>query len=184
MKSVPILDTNKRPQTLVHPATARMMLKNGQAAVYRKHPFCIIVKEVPESEPEKLRLKIDPGSKTTGLAVVNDSRREVIWAGELQHRGEEIKKALDKRRALRRSRRNRHTRYRQARFDNRRRRDHWLPPSLMSRVHNIETWARRLCRSFPIGAISVEVARFDTQLIQNPEITALNTDRGLWPATN
>ncbi len=212
MKSVGVLDTGKAPQLPVHPAAARRMLRDGQAAVYRKHPFTIILKTAADTQPETLRLKLDPGSRTTGLAVVNDRRQEILWAGELKHRGPEIKSALDKRRALRRGRRNRNTRYRPARFDNRRRggchgcggnprsgkslcrpcavkpanqrKDErqvipkWLAPSVMSRVHNVETWVRRLRAAFPIGAISVEITRFDTQLMENPDISGVEYQQG------
>ena len=178
MKSVAVLDTSKSPQTPVHPAVARCMLRDGEAAVYRKHPFTIILKNVVNEPLEPLRLKIDPGSRTTGLAVVNDARQEIVWAGELKHRGPEIKKALDDRRARRRGRRNRHTRYRPARFDNRRRPDGWLAPSLMSRVYNVQTWVRRLCAAFPVGAVSMEVAKFDTQLMENPDISGVEYQQG------
>ena len=48
-----------------------------------------------------LRLKIDPGSKTTGLAAVNDATGQVVWAAELSHRGQQVKERLDQRRACR-----------------------------------------------------------------------------------
>ena len=178
MKSVAVLDTRKSPQTPVHPAVARRMLRDGEAAVYRKHPFTVILKKALNGSPETLRLKIDPGSRTTGLAIVNDARQEIVWVGELKHRGPEIKRALDHRRAMRRGRRNRNTRYRPARFDNRRRTDGWLAPSLMSRVYNVQTWVRRLCAAFPVGAVSVEVAKFDTQLMENPDISGVEYQQG------
>lgn len=145
MQKVFVLDTNRQPLSPCHAARARQLLRQGKAAVYRRYPFTIILKrEVPEPDPPPLRLKIDPGSKITGLAIVNDNTGEVVWAAELQHRGGQIKASLDSRRALRRSRRSRKTRYRKPRFANRSRPEGWLPPSLMSRVYNIETWVVRL----------------------------------------
>src|SRR5207248_704643 len=80
---------------------------------FRHYPFTIILKEeVSQLEIQPLRLKIDPGSKTTGLAIVNDATGEVVWAAELTHRGTAIKARLDARRALRRNRRARKTRHR------------------------------------------------------------------------
>ena len=141
--------------------------------------FRIILKrEVTVNQP--LRLKIDPGSKTTGLAILNDKTCEVVWAAELQHRGQQIKKSLEKRRAVRKSRRNRKTRYRKPRFNNRKRKEGWLPPSLMSRVYNIQTWVTRLRKYCPITAISMELVRFDTQKIQNPEISGIEYQQGTW----
>jgi len=83
------------------------------------------------------RLKIDPGSRTTGLALVQETRDStgqagqmgrVLWAAELTHRGDQVNERLTQRRQYRRSRRQRHTRYRPARYRNRRRREGWLPP--------------------------------------------------------
>ncbi len=110
MSKVFVLDTAKRPLDPIHPGWARKLLSSGQAAVYRRYPFAIILKkEVIEPTVQPLRLKLDPGSKTTGLAVVNDATGEVVWAAELTHRGHAIKKRLDGRRGVRRGRRQRHT---------------------------------------------------------------------------
>lgn len=179
MSNVFVIDTHKQPLNPVHPARARLLLKAGKAAVFRHFPFTIILKrEVDQPQVAALRLKLDPGSKTTGIALVNDASGEVVWAAELTHRGQEIKKALDKRRGVRRSRRRRKTRYRQARFANRRRKQGWLPPSLLSRIANILTWVTRLCRLAPITALSQELVRFDTQALTNPEIQGVEYQQG------
>lgn len=179
MSNVFVLDTNKKPLNPIHPGRARMLLNQGKAAVFRRYPFTIILKQ--EEHPPKLkslRLKIDPGAKTTGLAIVNDETSEVVWAAKLEHRGFEIKKSLDSRRGVRRSRRQRHTRYRQARFLNRTRKDGWLAPSLLSRVYNIMTWVKRLMCFCPVVALSQELVRFDTQQIQSPEISGTEYQQG------
>ena len=135
-------------------------------------------KRVTDIDVQPLRLKIDPGSKTTGVALLNETTGEVVWAAELQHRGWQIKAALDSRRAIRRSRRNRKTRYRKPRFNNRKRRKGWLPPSLMSRVYNIETWVARLRRFCPITAISMELAKFNPPAMENPAISGVEYQQG------
>ena len=179
MQQVFVKDKNKCPLSPTHPARARQLLQKGKAAVYRRYPFTIILKrEVKEPDSQPLRLKIDPGSKTTGIAILNDRTGEVVFAFELQHRGQQIKKAMDSRCASRRSRRNRKTRYRKPRFSNRTRPEGWLPPSLLSRVANIETWVKRLCRLCPIVAISFELAKFDTQKMQNPDISGVEYQQG------
>ena len=152
---------------------ARKLLSRGEAAVFRRAPFTIILKrEVSDVQTPDLQLKIDPGSKTTGIAIVNQQTGEVIFAAEINHRGHDIKKSIDARRAVRRSRRNRKTRYRKPRFNNRRRSEGWLPPSLESRVENVYTWSQRLRRIYPIKGISMELVKFDMQLMENPEIGA------------
>jgi 5-methylcytosine-specific restriction endonuclease McrA len=179
MSKVFVLDTYEKPLNPVHPGRARILLSSGKAAVFRRYPFTIILKvEIVEPQVEPLRLKLDPGSKTTGIAVVNDASGEVVFAAELSHRGQAIKAALDDRRAVRRSRRNRHTRYRKPRFDNRKRAKGWLPPSIESRIANIMTWVNRLRWYCPIAAISQELVKFDTQAMENPEISGIGYQQG------
>jgi 5-methylcytosine-specific restriction endonuclease McrA len=179
MQRVFVLDAQKRPLMLCRPARARLLLSQGRAAVYRRYPFTIILKRaLPDAQPELLQLKIDPGSKSTGLAVVNNTEGQVVWAAELEHRGQRVHDALLARQAIRRSRRQRHTRYRPSRFANRRRRDGWLPPSLESRLANILTWVNRLRRVCAVEAISQELVRFDTALLQNAEISGVEYQQG------
>jgi len=87
MSNVFVLDTNKHPLHPVHPAWARKLLSTGQAAVFRRYPFTIILKrEVVHLQGEPLRLKIDPGSNTTGLAIVSDATGKVVWAADCSAR--------------------------------------------------------------------------------------------------
>lgn len=179
MSKVFVLDINKQPLNPVHPGRARLLLQQGKAAVYRRYPFTLILKcAVEQPHLEALRVKVDPGSKTSGIALVNDASGEVVWAAELVHRGEQIKRAMDKRRAVRKNRRQRNTRYRKPRFDNRRKRKGTLPPSLESRVCNVLTWVRRLMRLCPLGAISQELVRFDTQALEHPDIEGVQYQQG------
>ena len=179
MNKVFVLDTNKQPLDPVHPGWARKVLSSGKAAVLRRFPFTIILKVAcPAPGVEPLRLKVDPGSKTTGLALINDISGEVLFAAEVEHRGQAIQKALARRRTVRRSRRGRKTRYRPARWKNRRRQPGWLPPSLTSRLANIETWVKRLLRLCPIAALSQELVKFDLQQMQQPEISGVQYQQG------
>jgi 5-methylcytosine-specific restriction endonuclease McrA len=155
------------------------LLKEGKAAVWRRFPFTLILKgEVKEPVVQPLRLKLDPGSHATGVAVVNDPSGEVVFAAELIHRGQRIKAALDARRAVRRSRRARKTRYRKPRWQNRQHKRGCLPPSLESRIANVYTWVKRLSRSCPITAISMELVKFDLQLMENAEISDVEYQQG------
>jgi len=176
---VAVLDTTKKPLAPTTPRRARLLLKKGKAAVFRRYPFTIILKrEIVNPSTPDLKLKIDPGSKITGVAIVNQETGEVVFAGEIGHRGQTVKSKLDARRALRRGRRNRKTRYRKPRFDNRRRPEGWLPPSLESRVENVYTWARRLGRAYPITGVAMELVKFDMQLMENPEINGVEYQQG------
>jgi 5-methylcytosine-specific restriction endonuclease McrA len=171
-----VIDTNKKPCDPVHPGVARHLLKNGEAAVFRRYPFTIILKKEVNAEPEPLTLKIDPGSKTTGFAILQGDK--VVFGAELTHRGQAIKASLESRRALRRGRRNRHTRYRPARFLNRTRPKGWLAPSLQHRVETTLTWVNKFIRLTPIGSIVQELVKFDLQQMENPEISGIKYQQG------
>jgi 5-methylcytosine-specific restriction endonuclease McrA len=171
-----VLDTNKRPINPIHPAHARKLLKEGQAAIFRRFPFTIILKAESNQEVQPLEIKIDPGSKVTALAILCGSK--LIWAAELTHRGATIQAALLSRRQLRRGRRTRKTRYRPARFLNRTRSKGWLAPSLQHRVDTTLTWVRKLMRVAPIQSIAQELVRFDLQQVQNPEIAGIEYQQG------
>jgi RRXRR protein len=88
MSMVLVVNHERRPCAPVPPGRARHLLTRGRAAVFRRYPFTLILKpgeQADESAP--LRLKIDPGSKTTGFALVDDETGRVMWAAELTHRG-------------------------------------------------------------------------------------------------
>ena len=101
MSNVFVVDSAKRPVDPIHPGYARWLLSQKKAAVFRRYPFTIILKEQkPDVPVQSLRLKIDPGRKTTGLALIHDASGEVVWAAELTHRGQEVRKHLADRRAV------------------------------------------------------------------------------------
>jgi 5-methylcytosine-specific restriction endonuclease McrA len=175
-----VLSSDGQPLDPCHEMRARKLLTAGRAVVHRTYPFTIRLKDraFAESVIQKHRLKLDPGSKTTGLVIVQEETERVVWAGELTHRGQQIRDALLRRCQIRRSRRQRKTRYRPARFLNRRRSDGWLPPSLNHRVLSTLTWVARLQNLCPIAAISMELVRFDTQLMENAEISGVEYQQG------
>jgi 5-methylcytosine-specific restriction endonuclease McrA len=175
-----VLSSDGQPLDPCHEARARQLLNKGRAAVYRTYPFTLRLKDrtAAESEVHDHQLKLDPGSKTTGIAIIQEVTRRVVFAAELTHRGGQIRDALLRRRAIRRSRRQRHTRYRPARFLNRRRPDGWLAPSLAHRLDTTATWVARLRRLCSVATISMELACFDTQLMQNAEISGLAYQQG------
>lgn len=104
-----VVDKNKKPLMPCHAARAREMLSKGRAIVFRKFPFTILLLERDSGICQNVELKIDPGSKTTGIALVGTFKRgrKALWAANLNHKGEIIKQALTARRAVRRGRRTR-----------------------------------------------------------------------------
>ena len=171
-----VIDTNKQPLAPCRSVVARKLLDAGKAAVFRQYPFTIILKKEVAGVVTPCEIKIDPGSKTTGLAVLLGN--QVVWAAELAHRGQQIQNALLSRRQLRRGRRGRKTRYRQARFLNRTRPKGWLAPSLAHRVETTLTWVKRISKFCAIDSIAQELVRFDLQKMQNPEISRVEYQQG------
>jgi 5-methylcytosine-specific restriction endonuclease McrA len=172
-----VLDSHKRPLNPIRPGMARQLLTTNKAAVFRRYPFTIILKVEITAPQEPITLKLDPGSKTTGIVLVQGE--DVIFGAELTHRGQAIKTSLESRRSLRRGRRSRHTRYRKARFLNRTRSKGWLAPSLQHRVETTLTWVTRLMKVAPISFIVQELVRFDLQQLENPEISGLEYQQGI-----
>ena len=172
-----VLDTNKKPLEPCSPTIAKKLLKASKAEVFRQYPFTIILKKAVDTQGIKpCKIKLDPGSVTTGIAILQDNK--LIWAAELTHRGQQIKDDLESRRSLRRSRRGRKTRYRQPRFLNRTRDKGWLAPSNKHRVLTTMTWINRLIKLCPINSIAIELVRFDTQKLDNPEISGVEYQQG------
>ncbi len=172
-----VLDANKQPLEPCSPTIAKKLLKAGKAAVYKRYPFTIILKKVVVTKEVKpCQIKLDPGSKTTGIALLQDNK--LIWAAELTHRGQKIKDDLESRRSLRSGRRGRKTRYRKPRFLNRTREKGWLAPSLEHRVLTTMTWVKRLIKLCPISSIAMELVKFDCHKLQNPEINGIEYQQG------
>ena len=178
-----VLDKRKKPLMPCSEKRARLLLERKKAVVHRMAPFTIRLKERIGGETQPVGVKLDPGSKTTGLAVVREEESDgeitahVLFQAELHHRGAVIKKKLDQRRAFRRRRRSA-LRYRKPRFDNRTRPDGWLPPSLRHRVDTTVAWVERLRKLVPVTGLAQELVRFDLQQIENPEIAGVEYQQG------
>lgn len=172
-----LLDKNKKPAGFTTEAHLRRLTEKHHAVIYRKYPCVAILtkRDVRDfKNVRSFRIKIDPGAKHTGIAVVCNETDEVVFFMQIEHRGEQVKSKLDTRRAVRRNRRNRETGYRRCKyrtgsFDSKRDED-WLPPSVKSTVNNIINWVKRLSRWILITECSVEAVRFDAQLIDNPNV--------------
>lgn len=173
VRRVFVLGARGNPLMPCHPARARELLKSGRAVVVRHTPFVIRLKDRDGGEVQQVRLGVDPGSKTTGMALTRQSggTRTVLALVEVTHRSAEIHKKMGQRAGYRRRRRSANLRYRAPRFLNRTKPGGWLAPSLRSRVQHVETWARRLQRWCPVAAIDLELVQFDTHLLANPEVS-------------
>lgn len=189
--SVMVLDKRGKPLMPCTEKRARLLLERGRARVHRLAPFIIrlVDREQATCALQPLRVKLDPGSKSTGVALVRDSETvgadtgeihraaAVLTLMELAPRGQQISENLTARRNMRRRRRG-NLRYRAPRFLNRRKQKSWLAPSLQHRVDTTMAWITRLQRWAPVTALSSELVRFDMQAIQNPEIAGTEYQQG------
>jgi len=184
--SVFVVDQQQMPLMPCSEKRARLLLARKRAVVHRRIPFVIRLKDrtCQQSEVQPVALKLDPGSKTSGMAVVRIEHGDegevhhALHLVNLSHRGQEVHKALQQRAGYRRRWRSANLRYRQARYANRRRALGWLPPSLRSRVGNVHTWSKRYQRWVPLTRLEVELVTFDSQLMQNPEVSGIDYQRG------
>ena len=183
MMNVFVLDKDHKPLMPCGPARARKLLKAGRARVHKLRPFTIRIvdRSAGNSKVQPVIVKIDPGSKETGITVTRKDEEKVhhaLFVIDMKHRGSAIRDALTARRQLRRGRRSRNLRYRSPRFLNRRKHEGWLPPSLQHRVDTTMSWVNRLRRLAPVSGIAQELVKFDTQLMQNPNISGVEYQQG------
>ncbi len=175
-----VLDKRKRPLMPCTEKRARLMLARGRAVVHKRYPFTIWLKDRIGGDVQPVRIKIDPGASVSGMAVVREDSpvQHVLHLAEVQHRGKVVKKHLQQRANYRRRRRSKNLRYREKRFDNRRRPDGWLPPSLQCRMDNVLSWVDRYRRLVPVTGISIERVRFDMQAMETPDIEGVQYQQG------
>ena len=157
-----VIDKRKQPCNTISAAYARILLFNKQAVIHKRFPFTIRLRnDNAVLKDRNYTVKLDPGSRTTGVAIT-DNQDQVVMLAEIEHRGHTIKRNLDKRRVIRRSRRNRKTRHREARFLNRTRPKGWLAPSVKSRADNVINFVKKYKKLININKVMIENVSFDT----------------------
>ena len=187
-----VLDRHQKPLMPCSEKRARKLLACGRARVHRLMPFSIrlVDRTVNESVLQPVQIKLDPGSKTTGMALVRESETiddatgeihttvHVLNLLELHHRGQQISASLTARRQMRRRRRG-NLRYRKPRFLNRGNKNTgWIAPSLQHRVDTVSALVNRFQRLAPITGMAQELVRFDLQQMENPEISGIEYQQG------
>ena len=163
-----VLNKHGRPLMPCSPATARHRLDDGKAKVKKRTPFTIQLLFGSTGYTQEIILGVDAGSKTIGLSASTET--EELFSAEVKPRNDVVD-LLSARRESRRARRNRKTRYRKPRFDNRVRSKHkgWLAPSVEAKIQEHITAIKRACRILPVSKVVVETAEFDPQLIKAVE---------------
>lgn len=156
-------------------AKVRILLKNKKAKVIKRCPFTIQLAYDSTNYTQDITLGVDSGSKHIGLSAT--TRNKVLFESDVELRND-IVNLLSIRRQNRRTRRNHKTRYRKPRFNNRRRKEEWLAPSVQNKVDSHLTVIRKVHEILPITKVIVEVASFDIQKIKNPIISGTEYQQG------
>lgn len=187
-----VVDRKKQPLMPCSEKRARKLLAAGRARVHRLIPFSvrIVDRKAGDCKLQPVKIKLDPGSKITGIALVQERESTDTATGEIKsivkvcnlfelaHRGRQVSEALTARRQMRRRRRG-SLRYRSPRFLNRgNKAKGWLAPSLQHRVDTTIAWITRFQRLSPVTDIAQELVRFDMQQMQNPEISGVEYQQG------
>jgi len=147
---------------------ARRLLRDKKAKIVNYDPFTIQLKIATGETKQDITLGVDAGSKTVGISASTEKKE--LYASETQLRND-IVDLIATKAQFRRARRNRKTRYRQARFLNRKKNKGWLAPSIRHKISSHLKLVASVHKILPITKVVVETAAFDTQLLKNPDIS-------------
>ena len=170
-----VLNMRGKPLMPCSNKKARLLLKEGKAKIYQYNPFTIQLCYATGENVQDCHVGIDTGSKHIGIAVTSEDK--VLFKGEVELR-QDVKSNLDTRRSYRKDRRNRKTRYRKARFLNRKKKEAWLPPSIENRVNHTFKWIDALSALVPNPQLHIEVGKFDVAKMINPDIQGVDYQHG------
>lgn len=166
--SVYVIAEDGRPLMPCSEAKARHLLDAKRAKVKHRTPFTIQMVVPTTHYTQEVIVSMDAGSKTIGIS--SGTKRKELLAEEVNPRNDVVDN-LSTRREFRRARRNRKTRYRKPRFNNRVHSKHkgWLAPSVEVKIQEHVTAIKRICNLLPVTKVVVETAEFDLQLIKAVE---------------
>ncbi len=154
----------------------RHLLKAGVAKVIRREPFTVMILRDVGHCVQAVTLGVDAGSKHIGLCASTEKKE--LYSSQVEIR-DDVSKLLTARREFRRSRRGRkHNWYREARFDNRAKRNAILPPSIKHKADSHKRAIEFVCKLLPVSKVRIEIGKFDVQRIQNPNIEGEQYQKG------
>ncbi len=166
-----VLAPDRTPLMPCPPVIARLLLKDGKAKVIRRTPFTIkLLAQAEESYTQPLTLGVDTGSSVIGSAVA-DHNGHVLYLSEVAVR-HDIAQTMKERAAARRNRRQRKTRYRPARWLNRRNSSKTgrFSPTMRSKIEAHLREIRFVKRLLPIASLVLESGTFDPHALKSPEV--------------
>lgn len=171
-----VLNKHGKPLMPCKPVKARILLKQKKAKVVKRTPFTIRLVYGSSGYKQPVTLGVDSGYSHIGLSAVTDKKE--VYAAEVQLRND-IVKLNSERRQYRRARRSRKTWYRKPRFLNRKKPDGWLAPSIRHKLDSHIKVIDQISKILPVSQINLEVAAFDIQKINNPDVTGAEYQNGV-----
>lgn len=156
------------------PAKARKLIEDGKAKVIKRNPFIIQIKYGSSGYKQDIKLGIDPGYSTIGFSAI--TKHKELISGELELRTN-MSKSISNKAMYRRTRRGKLW-HRQPKFNNRSKPKGWLAPSIKHKLDTHKRLINKLTNILPITKIVIEIAKFDIQKIQNPEINGIEYQQG------
>jgi len=171
-----VLNKEGKPLMPCSFAKSKRLVKKGGANVVKRFPFTIQINFECKEEIQSVILGIDPGYQNVGISA-RTTKKELIRV-EVQLRTD-INKKLTEKRMYRKNRRNKLW-YRQPRWSNRvaTKKQGWLAPSVQHKLDSHIRLVKRICKLLPVSKIIVEVANFDIQKINNPDISGVEYQQG------
>lgn len=169
-----VLSKDNKPLMPCTNAIARLLLKQGKAKVKRKEPFTIKLNYETTKYTQKLTLGVDTGSGTLGTAVsTNDGK--IVYMSKVIVRND-ISNKMTRRASYRRNRRVRKTRYRKARWLNRKNsiKKGRFSPTMISKLNSHIKEIEYVKSILPISRLVLETAKFDCHLMKNPSLANEN----------
>jgi len=170
-----VINKHGKPLMPCHPARARILLKEGKAKVIRRKPFIIQLLYGSSGYKQPIILGVDAGYSSIGLSAITE--KEEVFRAEVKLRDNMVK-LNSERRIYRRARRGRKRWHRKARFLNRKKSEGWLAPSIQHKLDSHLRIIEKIKEILPVTKIVIEVASFDTQKMQNPEIKGIEYQQG------
>src|SRR5712691_3433429 len=170
-----VLNCHGTPLNACRPHKARLLLRAGKAKVVKMVPFTLQLRYGSSGYKQEVSLGIDAGTRHIGVSATTE--KAVLFEAEAQPRTD-MQEVLATRRQFRRARRNRKTRYRKARFLNRKKAQGWLAPSVQHKVEGHLKTIRLVHQILPVSRTTIEVAQFDLQKIRHPELEGKEYQEG------
>jgi hypothetical protein len=152
----------------------RKLLKSGKARIVRRYPLTIQLTFICENQVQEVALGIDTGYGNIGFSAISNSKELVSGTVVLDGRTSE---RLNERAMYRRGRRGKLW-HRKPRFNNRAKKDGWLPPSIQRRYDTHLKIITLLTAILPVTSITLEIANFDIQKIESTEIEGIGYQNG------